>query len=105
MTRHDYAFGKVVFGLTWVFIILYGSYNIGVSITRHQWPKPMIIVGGVVIVLGGVSVAFWTWWRRNAQENKKPAVPAERPPAQKASPRVTYRGNSVYVQGRPKAPF
>ena len=76
---------------------------------RHQWPKPMIVVGGVVFVLMAAVVAIWATieraaWRRNAQENKKPAVPAEKPPAKQAPPLVTYRGNSVYVQDRSKTP-
>jgi hypothetical protein len=109
MTRGEKTFVGVVFGLTWLFIIMYGGYNIGDSIVRHGWPKPIIIVGGVVLVLAVALVASWATidraaWRRSALENKKAAVPAEKPPPQEASPLVTYRGNSVYVQDRPKTP-
>jgi hypothetical protein len=109
MTRGEKTFLGAVFGLTWLFIIGYGSYNIGASIARHEWPKPMIILGGVVIVLGVALVSSWAAidqaaWRRNAQKTEKPAAPRERLPAQKAPPQVTYSGNSVYVQDPPKTP-
>jgi hypothetical protein len=107
MNSGEKTFVRVVFGVTWLFIITYGSYNIGASIVRHEWPRPMIIVGGVVIVLGVALVASWgtikrAAWRPNVRENEKPAVPEKKPPAREAPPVVTYRGNSVYIQDRPK---
>jgi hypothetical protein len=105
MTRDDNTFEKVVFGLTWLFIIMYGSYNIGASIVRHEWPKPLVIVGAVVIALvGSLILIKRAEWRRNVQENERPAVPAKRPPPQGSTPTVTYRGNSVYVQDPPERP-
>jgi hypothetical protein len=94
----------VVFGLTWLFVIVYGSYNIGASIVRHEWPKPLVIIGAVLCVALLASWGLIERAARNAQENKKPAARAKGPPAQEAPPPVTYRGDSVYFQDRPKTP-
>jgi len=96
---------RVVFGLIWLLVIVCGSYTIGASIVRHEWPKPFVIVGAVLCV---ALLASWglierAASRRDAQENKKRAVRGKRPPAQEA-PRVTYSGGSVYVHDRPKTP-